>query len=241
MIHQPSSIIAKYQVSGEAVTKLLAHPTEFPKICTPKAKNKIINHQTLLRKKLLEIQGQKAKSTKVENEKKLKRLKYRKMKKDEQFHLVKSKVFEKRMPECTEATLTSSIESLSISSSDNSRPPTSGTIVCHNNYGRVPKYILRRKIEEGREASEVTTPIPPVIEYIKKISDVARIRNEYDNKIIALKDSLRSLPFGIQSSGSVKRREDLEGTLRQLQHDKSFITEKRFYNEQRIIQLNAKL
>eukprot|EP00979_Chaetoceros_neogracilis_P006793 scaffold1388_cov267-Chaetoceros_neogracile.AAC.30 len=237
MIHQPSSIIAKYQVSGEAVAKLLAHPTEFPKICTPKAKNKIINHQALLRKKLLEIQGQKAKSTKVENEKKLKRVKYRKMKKDEQFHLVKSKVFEKRTPEYTEATLTSPIESLSLSSSDNSRPPTSGTIVCHNNYGRVPKYILRRKIEEGREASEV----PPVIEYIRKISDVARIRNEYDNKIIALKNSLRSLPFGIQSSGSVKRREDLEGKLRQLQHDKSFITEKRFYNEQRIIQLNAKL
>jgi len=142
--------------------------------------------------------------------------------KEKEFKHVQSKVFE-TLSHCTastETTLTSSLESLSLLSSDEN--------MCKRpNYGRVPKYILKRKIEEGRKAAEVSNGskslVPPEVECPRKHSDVVRIRNEYDEKIKAIRESLHSLPFGIQSGGSIKKREHLEASLKELYYEKASV------------------
>lgn len=219
-----ASVIAKYQSSGEDARSLMAHADfHTSPVCPQKVKKSISNHQALLRKKLRDIQREKSETLEAEIAKNLKSLKHRKMTKEKEFQHVQSKVFE-TLSNCTvstEATLTSSLESLSVLSSDEN--------ICKRpNYGRVPKYILKRKIEEGRKATAVSNGskslVSPEVECPRKRSDVVRIRNEYDEKIKAVKDSLRGLPFGFV----LKKREHLENSLKQLQYEKASVQDNNF-------------
>ena len=219
-----ASIIAKYQSSGEDARSLMAHADFHSRpVCPQKVKKRTSNHQALLKKKLRNIQREISETLDAENASNLKSLKHRKMTKKKEFQHVQSKVFEP-LSNCTvstEATLTSSLESLSLLSSDEN--------ICKRpNYGRVPKYILKRKIEEGRKATAVSNGskslVSPEVECPRKRSDVVRIRNEYDEKIKAVKDSLRNLPFGFV----LKKREHLENSLKQLQYEKASVQDNNF-------------
>jgi hypothetical protein len=194
--------------------------------------------------------------------------------KQEKFGHVKAKVFEEDHKQehgssslagagdhdsiRTNSTVMSSVDSLSLLSlvdaDDNPRIVLKNIMAgnknvinthLHGSFGRVPDYILRRKIEEGKkllkgehqqqedESSSYNKNDrrKDHDEYLgqyekenfpvnRRKVDKNKLTKEYETKIKNIKDSLRKLPFGLQSQGSIRKRQGLEADLRRIEQEK---------------------
>jgi hypothetical protein len=123
----------------------------------------------------------------------------------------------------------------------------------HGSFGRVPDYILRRKIEEGKKLKVLAEQQDEKESSSSKNDrrkdrdedldhqnekenfplnrrrfDKKKLRAEYEMKINSLRDSLRKLPFGLQSQGSIRKREALEVDLRRIEQEQRTMMKKYF-------------
>jgi hypothetical protein len=117
----------------------------------------------------------------------------------------------------------------------------------------VPDYILRRKIEEGKKLKVLAEQQDEKESSSSKNDrrkdrdedldhqnekenfplnrrrfDKKKLRAEYEMKINSLRDSLRKLPFGLQSQGSIRKREALEVDLRRIEQEQRTMMKKYF-------------
>lgn len=122
----------------------------------------------------------------------------------------------------------------------------------HGSFGRVPDYILRRKIEEGKKLKVLAEQDEKESSSSKndrrkdrdedldhqnekenfplnrRRFDKKKLRAEYEMKINSIRDSLRKLPFGLQSQGSIRKREALEVDLRRIEQEQRTMMKKYF-------------
>lgn len=231
------------------------------------------SHQAKLRKLLRGIQLEKARSEIEIEKKKMRKSHLLELQKHEKFGHVKSKVFEEDRKKQehgssssagagdhhsirTNSTVMSSVDSLALLSLvdaddkprivlKNMAGKNANNTHLHGSFGRVPDYILRRKIEEGKkllkgenqEQQDESSSYNKndrrkdldeyIVQYEKENFPVNRrkfdknkLRIEYETKINNIRDSLRKLPFGLQSQGSIRKREALEADLKRIEQEK---------------------
>jgi hypothetical protein len=241
--------------TNDLATFRLGHPDGKGKKCT-----KLKNHQAILRRQLQTIQNEKLKTDNDEEKKRLKKINMIEHKKKEKFGHIKPKVFE-----CTDYTArTDTNSTAAISSFDSSSLQTSGTYhkplmqlsniieadqctnSLHSNFGRVPDYILRRKIEEGKKLAQMEEQQAALVktkqhgnnefscdekenrQYSRK-ADAKALRKDLDVQMNTIKASILNLPFGLQSQGSIRKRQVLEADLRRLEKEKRATMKRHFF------------
>ncbi len=257
--------IARRQNSGSDARSLIApeesEVIQVDAISTPpnkrNKKKREINHQAKNRRQIQQLQRQKARRQSVENEKVMKQLKSQELKKKKQFGHVKSKVFDTTRsctmkksnidPSSSEiSTVESTLESLTLSSngSDLASGKSSildvnvkniSTVNRHKDYGRVPEYILKRRISDAKKHQENLSkldnssdgPSDEVVDFgWKKDSARKKVLADLSRQENIVRESLSKLPFGLQSNGSIQKRQRLEQELKGIEISRKSLTKK---------------
>jgi hypothetical protein len=242
-INNHASKIAKYQNSGHDARSLIA-----PKIIdvdpcisnekSNKKKSKVVNHQIKYRRTLKEVQQKMSSRMSDEQRKEMRQKSKRELWKKRQFNHVTSKVFEDSDSIQTASTISTSVEDMSSIPSVKSRCTVSeeslsncSTSSKHKYFGEVPEYILKYRIENGRMRRNES--IQPVVDGegiadlpIAKESTRETLKIDLDSRINQLRSELRSLPFGLQSSGSIKKREKIETQIKDFEKERKKLDKK---------------
>jgi len=257
-----ASRIAKYQSSGYDARSLISpEPEEAVYVQKPLGTNKKVkkerNYQAHNRRQLLDMQRQTSRRLSAEKETEIKLEKKKNLRKQKDFGHVRSslhstkKVFQDLSSEqestlATESTISSSMGSLSLSSMESivyqkvgSAELSGSTSTRKKGYGKVPSYILKRRIMDVRkqqqdlsivtnDARKATVEIEPMTARIKD-SDRRKLIADLEVRENEIKSSLRSLPFGLQSSGSIKKRERIECELKEVEEEKKMLSKKTWF------------
>ena len=109
------------------------------------------------------------------------------------------------------------------------------TVSRHKDYGRVPDYILKRRISDAkRRNGNVAKLNNSSDESIDVVDDFGWKKDSARKKILAdlscqeniVRESLSKLPFGLQSNGSIKKRQRLEQELKGIEKRRRSLTKK---------------
>lgn len=240
-----ASLIANYQTSGNDARSLLMDPVidncQVRLDHFGKSKTKETNHQAKLRKQLHNMHLEKVKACSTKEQNRLKQVNLIELRKQKKFGHVKPRVF--HTEDSTIATASTAISlNDSLSFGNISMPLLSENLLTrgstcnvHSSFGQVPSYILRRKIEEGKKLQRTDeafidrdTDKEKENRPVKTFINNKALAKEYEMKINNVKKSLRLLPFGLQSQGSIRKRQGMEADLKKLEHEQRMLLSRKY-------------
>lgn len=248
-----ASRIAEYQNSGYDARSLIApEPITIIENFShkQKVKSKVLNHQAEHRRRLSDMQHRMSRRLSDEKKNESRKKDERESWKKKVFEHVRSKVFEDSDSSIqTVATIGSSVEELSSLPSlkskdaldDRSLSTTTNSSSRHKYFGEIPEYILKRRIMNGRRGrkkdssniengkhNSLSVIDDDLIPSPSTRKEAKMLQSKLDLRIEHIRSELRSLPFGLQSVGSIKKREKFEHQLKEIEKEKKMLAKRTF-------------